>query len=45
MKESIDMIETLMITRPKDSGSGGGKTREEIVSDKASELRSKVPEE
>jgi len=31
MKESIEMINTIMETRPKDSSSGGGKTREEIV--------------
>ena len=32
-----------MDTRPKDSGGGGGKTREEIVQDKARELLSKLP--
>jgi hypothetical protein len=31
MKESTEMIDTIMETRPKDSSSGGGKTREEIV--------------
>lgn len=30
-KESIEMIDTIIQTRPKDSSSGGGKTREEIV--------------
>lgn len=32
------MMNTVMETRPKDSGGGGGKTREEIVYDKAKEL-------
>lgn len=31
LKESTEMINTIMDTRPKDSGGGGGKTREEIV--------------
>lgn len=31
MKESIEMIFTIMQTRPKEASSGGGKTREEIV--------------
>lgn len=31
LKESLEMIDTIMETRPKDSNSGGGKTREEIV--------------
>ena len=30
-KESKEMIDTIMETRPKDSNAGGGKTREEIV--------------
>ena len=38
MKESLEMIDTIMETRPKDSNSGGGKTREEIVQEKAREL-------
>lgn len=33
-----------METRPKDSGSGGGKTREEVVLDKAKELLATLPE-
>ena len=32
-----------METRPKDSSSGGGKSREEVVQDKAKELLSKLP--
>lgn len=32
-----------METRPKEAASGGGKTREEIVQDKARELLSKLP--
>jgi len=31
LKESLEMINTLIETRPKDSNTGGGKTREEIV--------------
>jgi len=37
------MINTIMETRPKDSGSGGGKTREEQVADKAKELLNRLP--
>jgi dynein heavy chain len=29
LKESLEMINTIMDTRPKDSSVGGGKTREE----------------
>ena len=31
LKESVELISTVMNTRPKDSSSGGGKSREEIV--------------
>ena len=31
LKESLEMINTIMENRPKDSSVGGGKTREEIV--------------
>jgi len=37
------MIQTVMETRPKDSSSGSGKTREEIVYDKARELIATLP--
>lgn len=43
MKESVEMIFTIMDTRPKEASVGGGKTREEIVKDKAIELKSKMP--
>ena len=43
IKESLEMINTIMETRPKDSASGGGKTREEQVQDKVRELLSKLP--
>lgn len=43
LKESLEMINTIMETRPKDSSVGGGKTREEIVYDKAKEYLSKLP--
>jgi len=31
LKESLEMISTMMDTRPKESAGGGGKSREEIV--------------
>lgn len=34
-----------METRPKDSGGGAGKSREEIVQDKARELIAKLPDD
>jgi len=43
LKESLEMINTIMETRPKDSSSGGGKTREDIVKEKSRELLSKLP--
>lgn len=43
LKESIEMIDTMMATRPKEAATGGGKTREELVQDKARELLSKLP--
>ena len=41
LKESLEMMNVIMENRPKDSGTGGGKTREEIV--KARDLLSKLP--
>ncbi|KAJ3339608.1 Dynein heavy chain 5, axonemal, partial [Kappamyces sp. JEL0680] len=43
-KESQRMLETIMSIQPKDSGSGGGETREEAVKRMANELLSKLPE-
>lgn len=43
LKESVEMINTIMETRPKESGGGTGKTREEIVQEKAKELLGKLP--
>ena len=43
LKESSEMINTVMETRPKDSSVGGGKTREEIVQDKAKEMLKNLP--
>jgi len=37
------MILTLTETRPKDSGGGGGLSRDEIVQEKARDVRSKLP--
>lgn len=43
LKESLEMINTIMETRPKESSAGGGKTREEQVKEKASDLINKLP--
>jgi len=43
MKESLEMILTLQETRPKDAGGGGGVSKDEMVQEKARELRSKLP--
>jgi dynein heavy chain len=37
------MIVTIMETRPKEASVGGGKTREELVKEKALDLLSKMP--
>lgn len=37
------MIDTLLETRPKDAGSGGGPTREEMVVEKCKEITAKLP--
>lgn len=42
-KESLEMIDTIIQTRPKDSSSGGGKTREEIVQDMSKEYLLRIP--
>ena len=34
LKESTEMIDTLIDTQPKDAGAGGGKSKEEVVRDK-----------
>jgi len=43
LKESLEMITTLSETRPKDTNSGGGQTREEMVQEKAKEILTKLP--
>jgi len=45
VKESQAMLDTIQETQPKDSGGGGGKSREEQVKEKAQELLSKMPED
>jgi len=45
LKESNEMINTIMETRPKDSGGGGGKTREEEVMERARDYLTKLPAE
>jgi dynein heavy chain, axonemal len=42
-KESLEMINTITETRPKESSASSGKTREEIVSEKAREMLNKLP--
>lgn len=39
----MEMIDTLLETRPKDAGGGGGPTREEMVVEKCREILSKLP--
>ena len=43
VKEVRAMMDTLMSTQPKQSGGGGGKSREEVVNEKAIELSQKMP--
>ena len=43
LKESLEMINTIMETRPKESSGGGGKTREEQVKEKSQDLLGKLP--
>jgi dynein heavy chain len=43
LKESLEMIDTLLETRPKDAGSGGGPTREDMVVEKCKEIIGKLP--
>ena len=43
LKESSEMINTIMETRPKDGGNTGGMTREEEVMERAKDYLSKLP--
>jgi len=43
LKESLEMINTLQETRPKDSGGGSNISRDDMVQEKAREVRSKLP--
>lgn len=43
LKESLEMINTIMETRPKESSTGTGKTREEQVKEKSQDLLTKLP--
>ncbi|PFH32513.1 putative dynein gamma chain, flagellar outer arm [Besnoitia besnoiti] len=43
LQESSYMLRTIQETQPKDSGSGGGKSREEAVKEKCQEILSKMP--
>ena len=43
LKESLEMILTLTETRPKDSGGGSGISRDDMVQEKARDVRSKLP--
>jgi dynein heavy chain len=42
LKETNELIHTIMETRPKDSSGDGGKTREEIIQNRAKELLTQV---
>jgi dynein heavy chain len=42
-KESKEMMDTILETRPKDSGGGGGKSRSDIVKDQAREYLQRLP--
>ncbi|KAI8811565.1 dynein heavy chain and region D6 of dynein motor-domain-containing protein [Cladochytrium replicatum] len=44
-KESQRMLDTIMSIQPKDSNSGSGETREEVVKRLANDLLSKLPED
>jgi len=43
MKEVRELLDTLLETQPKTSSGGSGKTREEVVIEKAKELLEKLP--
>merc|ERR1719188_666172 len=43
LKEAGEMLTTIIETQPKDSGSGGGKSIDEIVRELALELLTKMP--
>ncbi|KAL4479549.1 hypothetical protein ABPG72_018535, partial [Tetrahymena utriculariae] len=43
LKESKEMVNTIINTRPKDSSIGGGKTREEIVQDQSKDMLKNLP--
>jgi dynein heavy chain len=45
VKDVTELLDTLGDTAPKSGGTGGGKSREEIVYDKATELLEKVPDD
>ena len=43
LKESIEMMNVLTETRPKDSGGGNSVSREDLVQEKSRDVRSKLP--
>jgi len=45
IKESQAMLLTIQETQPKDAGAGGGKTREEQVKERCSDLLGKMPDD
>jgi len=45
LKESNEMITTIIETQPKDTGGGEGKSVDEIVQEQASELLGKMPQD
>ncbi|KAI9141404.1 dynein heavy chain and region D6 of dynein motor-domain-containing protein [Paraphysoderma sedebokerense] len=44
-KQSQNMLETILSIQPKDSGTGSGETREDVVKRMANDLLSKLPED
>ena len=42
-KTTTDVLETILNIQPKDSGGGGGETRESVVFKQASEMLEKLP--
>lgn len=43
MKESLEMMNTLQETRPKDTGGSSSVSLDEIVQEKSRDMRSKLP--
>lgn len=44
-RESLEMLDTILLTQPREGGTSSGKGRNEIVKERCEELSSKVPPE